>query len=167
MTLFFQYMQQNPAVFQAVVFLLGLIIGSFLNVVIYRYPVMLKHQWHQMSVDYLEESGFKLKNPNSVGPMEEKLQKESAIKESEVDSEPFNFAVPASSCPNCNHKIRIWENIPIISYLLLRGKCSHCKAHISLRYPLVELLTGLAFYTVATFSVPGIVSIFLARLYLG
>ncbi|GAA3910030.1 A24 family peptidase [Litoribacillus peritrichatus] len=99
--------------------ILGLLVGSFLNVVIYRVPVMLKRQWKEECHDFLE------------------LDKE------KLEQESFNLVTPASTCPKCQHKIRPWENIPVISYLFLRGKCSNCKAHISLRYPSIEALTGL------------------------
>ena len=102
--------------------ILGLLVGSFLNVVIYRTPVMMKRQWRAECHDFLEIEDTK---PESK------------------TSEEFNLVVPASTCPKCQHKIRAWENIPVISYLFLRGKCSNCKTPISLRYPAIELLTGL------------------------
>jgi leader peptidase (prepilin peptidase)/N-methyltransferase len=95
--------------------LLSLMVGSFLNVVIYRLPVMMEREWQAMS----------------------------ASEETAEDAAPFNLAVPASRCPHCGHLIRWYENIPLLSYLALRGKCSRCGAHISLRYPAIELLTGL------------------------
>ncbi len=94
----------------------GLFIGSFLNVVIYRLPVMMQRSWRQQCQELLEQ---------------------------DVDPQPrFNLAVPASSCPKCGHPISAMENIPVVSYLLQRGRCSHCHAPISVRYPLVELLTA-------------------------
>jgi leader peptidase (prepilin peptidase)/N-methyltransferase len=100
-------------------------VGSFLNVVIYRLPVMMERDWKTQCRELLSEC--KCPEPNN-----------SAEKQ-----EPFNLMVPASRCPHCNHKIKPWENIPIISYLFLRGKCAGCKAPISLRYPIIELITGL------------------------
>jgi leader peptidase (prepilin peptidase)/N-methyltransferase len=106
--------------FDATVFgVLGLLIGSFLNVVIYRLPLMLEAQW---KAECAELSG----------------------KESPA-AEKFNLMVPHSRCPKCNHQIRWYENIPVLSYLFLRGKCSVCATPISLRYPLVELTTGALF----------------------
>ena len=107
--------------FDATVFaLLGLLIGSFLNVVIYRLPVMLEAQWQ---AECAELGG-----------------KEAAA------ADRFNLMVPRSRCQKCGHQIRWYENIPIVSYLFLGGKCSACKAPINLRYPLVELVTGALFF---------------------
>ncbi|MEN9539120.1 MAG: hypothetical protein RLZZ126_1355 [Pseudomonadota bacterium] len=98
---------------------LGLVIGSFLNVVIFRLPKMMDRQWKQ---ECAELSG---------APMTE---------------EPvFNLMVPRSRCPHCNHQIRWYENVPVLSYAVLGGKCSSCKTPISLRYPSVELATGVFF----------------------
>ena len=99
---------------------LGLLIGSFLNVVIYRLPLMLEAQW---KAECAEHSGLEL-------PVAEK----------------FNLSVPRSRCQQCGHQIRWFENIPVVSYLFLRGKCSSCSTAISLRYPLVELTTGALFF---------------------
>jgi len=95
----------------------GLIIGSFLNVVIHRLPKMMEQEWREQSLEFLGQ---------------EPTKPEARI----------TLATPNSTCPHCGHAIRPWENIPVLSYLFLRGKCSNCKAGISLRYPLVELLTG-------------------------
>lgn len=96
----------------------GMIVGSFLNVVIYRLPVMMQRAWQQEASEILKQT------PPEPG-------------------EPFNLVVPNSRCPACGHAIRAWENIPVISYLFLRGKCSACGVHISARYPIVELTTGI------------------------
>lgn len=98
----------------------GLLVGSFLNVVIYRLPRMLERQW---LAEYAEITG-------NAAPAEEA---------------PFNLLVPRSHCTKCGHQIRWYENIPIASWLALRGRCSGCAAPISARYPLVELATGLLF----------------------
>ena len=116
-------LEQSPAFLIGTVFVLGLMIGSFLNVVIYRLPVMMERDWQAQCREYLDKP-----------PAEET---------------PFNLAQPASRCPHCDHKIRFYENIPLLSYLLLRGKCSSCQAVISIRYPLVELLTGILSAAVA------------------
>jgi len=100
--------------------ILGLLVGSFLNVVIYRVPEMLKRQWKSECTTYLE---LESEAPSST--------------------EPFNLVKPDSTCPKCGHKIKPWENIPVISWLFLRGKCSNCKTSISFRYPAIELLTGI------------------------
>ncbi len=118
--------QQSPLFFAVVCTLLGLFVGSFLNVVIYRLPKMMEIDWRKQCNDFLE------------------------IKDtSEPSSSPLTLSRPGSSCPHCGHKIRAWENIPIISWLLLRGRCSECKQPISLRYPVVELATGLLSLAVA------------------
>jgi leader peptidase (prepilin peptidase) / N-methyltransferase len=101
--------------------LLGLLIGSFLNVVIHRLPKMLEAQW--------AAECQQLQHPDH--PPEE--------------TAPFNLMTPRSRCPHCGHMIRWYENIPILSYAVLGGKCSQCKSRISLRYPSVELLTGLLY----------------------
>ena len=104
---------------------LGLLVGSFLNVVIYRLPKMMECDWRQQCIEFLGADNIK----------------DDAIKSSPVNK--FNLVTPNSTCPSCGHKIKPWENIPLISYAFLRGKCSACKAHISLRYPIVELATGI------------------------
>lgn len=107
--------------FDAALFgLMGLLIGSFLNVVIYRFPIMLQAQWR---AECDELSG----------------KKASA-------AQAFNLMVPRSRCQKCHHQIRWYENIPVLSYAFLRGKCSACRAGISLRYPLVELAVGGLFF---------------------
>lgn len=98
---------------------LGLLVGSFLNVVIYRVPEMLKRQWKSECTIFLE------------------------LEQSEQPKETFNLVKPNSTCPKCGHKIKPWENIPILSWLFLRGKCSQCQTKISVRYPAIELLTGI------------------------
>lgn len=100
--------------------LLGLLVGSFLNVIIYRLPKMMEAEWRQQCAELLDNGDA-----------------------ASVENAPqFNLAFPSSHCPVCNHSIRAWENIPVISYLFLRGKCSACKTPISLRYPIIELVTG-------------------------
>lgn len=102
---------------------LGLLIGSFLNVVIYRLPKMLERQW---AADCAALDGSTPEAP-------------------EAPAEAFNLMVPHSRCQQCGHAIRWYENVPVLSYLLLRGRCSSCKTRISPRYPIVELVTGLLF----------------------
>ena len=97
--------------------LLGLCIGSFLNVVVHRLPLMLERQWRAESAELL---GI----------------------ESKDDGASLSLSRPRSRCPHCGHQIRWFENIPLVSWLVLRARCSSCKAPISARYPLVELLTG-------------------------
>jgi leader peptidase (prepilin peptidase) / N-methyltransferase len=99
--------------------LFGLLIGSFLNVVIYRLPKMMERQW---AGECAQMSGTNMPR-----------------------AEPFNLLVPRSRCQQCGHQIRWHENIPVLSYLFLRGKCSACGTPISLRYPAVEVMTGALF----------------------
>nr|SPS04835.1 Type 4 prepilin-like proteins leader peptide-processing enzyme [Includes: Leader peptidase; N-methyltransferase] [Candidatus Nitrotoga fabula] len=110
-------LQTFPILFIALCGITGLLAGSFLNVVIHRLPKMLEQEW---LVQHHEYSGKKTDYLS-----------------------PYNLLVPPSSCPHCNHKIRALENIPVISYLFLRGKCKHCGTPISTRYPAVEMLSGL------------------------
>lgn len=113
---FLEFLQKEPALFAGLVFLFSLMIGSFLNVVIHRLPRMMEAEWRIQCA---------------------------ALKGEELQEPPiFNLWAPRSACPHCNHQIRPWENIPVLSWLWLRGKCSACKAHISARYPVVELLTA-------------------------
>jgi leader peptidase (prepilin peptidase)/N-methyltransferase len=116
-------MQQLMWIDAALGGILGLILGSFLNVVIHRMPKMLERQWAQ---EYADLQG---KEPSST----------------DEDAGTYNLLRPVSSCPKCSHKIRWFENIPVVSYLFLRGRCSGCGTPISLRYPLVELATGALF----------------------
>lgn len=113
----------SPVVDAALFGVLGLLVGSFLNVVIYRLPKMLEAEWAD---NCAQLSGTEL-----------------------PERAPFNLARPRSRCQHCQHVIRWFENIPVLSYLALRGRCSRCRTPISLRYPLVELATGLAFATLA------------------
>lgn len=106
--------------------LFGLLIGSFLNVVIYRLPKMMERQWAAEAAAFQAEQA----GGNTEPPQQE----------------PFNLMVPRSRCPSCGHLVAWYENIPVVSYLFLHGKCSECSTRISPRYPLVELLTGGLFF---------------------
>jgi len=123
----------NPFSFYLVVALFSLIVGSFLNVVIYRFPKMMEQGWYQECREFLADE---LKAP--------KKDK----KTNEVAAE-LTLSKPSSSCPNCQHQIRFYENIPIISWLFLGGKCSQCKSKISKRYPMIELVTAMLSVAVA------------------
>lgn len=113
-----EFLAGNTLAFVFCALIIGLLVGSFLNVVIHRLPKMMLRDWRNQAHEVLE------------------LPAEPA-------GEPYNLLLPHSSCPHCQHEIRPWENIPVISYLFLRGKCSGCRAKISLRYPLVELSCGI------------------------
>ena len=110
-------LQANSTIFITVSVILGLMVGSFLNVVIYRLPKMMEQEWHN---NCLELQGKEI-----------------------PEQKKFTLAKPRSACPHCGHQIHAMENIPILSYLALKGKCSACKAPIAVRYPLIEALTGI------------------------
>ena len=129
-----QALQQVPALFYTAVVVFSLLVGSFLNVVIHRLPVMLKRSWKQDCLEFLSE-----KFPEAVNQQQAK---------DKIDS-PYNLVVPRSACPSCGHKITSLENIPIISYLFLRGRCRECGTPISFRYPLVEFLSAALVVSVA------------------
>jgi leader peptidase (prepilin peptidase)/N-methyltransferase len=112
----------------------GLLIGSFLNVVIYRLPKIMDRQWDRECADWSAE-----KNVASSGPVP-------SPREGPESPEAFNLFVPHSRCSACGHVIRWYENIPLLSYIVLRGKCAACQAPYGLRYPLVELTCGLLFF---------------------
>jgi leader peptidase (prepilin peptidase)/N-methyltransferase len=117
-------LSESPALFIGVCFVLGLLIGSFLNVVIYRVPKMLERDWKTQC-------------------------EELAGGEPPKDQPTFNLVTPRSACPSCNTQITAAQNVPVVSWLWLRGKCAKCGVKISARYPIVELLTGIAFALVA------------------
>lgn len=108
----------SPLAFVLCTLIIGLLVGSFLNVVVYRLPKMMIRDWKTQSREMLDLPA-------------------------EPPTENFNLILPHSRCPHCSHLIRAWENIPVVSYLFLGGKCFQCKAPISKRYPLVELACGL------------------------
>lgn len=121
----------------ALVGVLGLLIGSFLNVVIYRLPKMMERQWDAEVTAYAAEQTARQAPGSEAERAVERQQPPTA--------EPFNLMVPRSRCQACGHMVRWYENIPVLSYLFLRGKCSSCGVHISVRYPLVELGTAALF----------------------
>lgn len=125
-----ELLQLNLTVALITFTILGLCVGSFLNVVIHRIPLMMQYEWRQ------ECSQFLAQQPDMP-------QNQAATITSIVAKDiPITLSKPASHCPRCTHKIQWYENIPVISWLLLRGRCSHCKTSIGLRYPSVELLTA-------------------------
>lgn len=106
----------NTLAFVLCALVLGLLVGSFLNVVIHRLPIMMQRDWRAQAREFLDLSA----EPATT----------------------FNLVLPNSHCPHCDYEIRAWENIPVVSWLALRGRCSSCGAPISKRYPLIELLCG-------------------------
>ena len=125
-------MSGSLAVDAVLVGVLGMLIGSFLNVVIHRLPRMMERQWAAECRQYGQDAG---------------LLSTAAL--TEADNEPLSLSKPRSRCPSCGHAIRWYENIPVLSYLALRGRCAGCGTRISPRYPLVELATGALFYACA------------------
>ena len=113
----FEFLASNTLAFVLCALVLGLLVGSFINVVIHRLPIMMQRDWRAQAREFLE------------------LPAEPAAR--------FNLILPHSRCPHCGHQIRPWENVPLVSWLVLRGKCAACRAPISKRYPAVELLCGL------------------------
>jgi len=116
----FHDLAQFPVFFLTSLAILGLLIGSFLNVVILRLPPRMEWAWKQEARDFLD------------------------LQESQ-ESKPLGLVVEGSRCPHCSHALSWWENLPVVSYLLLRGKCRSCKTRISPQYPLVEALTSVLF----------------------
>jgi leader peptidase (prepilin peptidase)/N-methyltransferase len=114
-----RFLADNSNVFLVIIAVISLFIGSFLNVLIYRLPLIIEYNWHEECRMYL-----RLK-PHA-------------------ENEKLNLCLPMSHCPRCKNPIRPWHNIPLVSYLWLHGKCAHCKGHISIRYPLVEAFTCIA-----------------------
>jgi leader peptidase (prepilin peptidase)/N-methyltransferase len=133
-------LQNSPFYLLACCFLFGLIIGSFLNVVVYRLPIMMERDFKEQALWYLNN----LKNKSNLSEKSNdtfyKGNNEKAADEQEEKT--FNLIIPNSTCPHCSHEIKPIENIPVISFLFLRGKCSACKIPISFRYPIIELFTA-------------------------
>ena len=119
---FADFFAANPIALVAITFAFGLVVGSFLNVVIYRLPVMMESEWTQQCAELLE-----VDIPDDKQPQHDR----------------FNLAIPNSHCPKCKHEISALENIPVFSWLIQGGKCKHCQAPISSRYPIIETITAL------------------------
>jgi len=115
------FLQTHPAFFIFSMTMLGMCVGSFLNVVIYRLPKMMQQDWHEQCCELLDIKIGDVTEPQRI-----------------------NLVFPGSSCTACEHKITALENIPVISYLFLKGRCSSCNVKISLQYPIIEMFTGLA-----------------------
>jgi len=126
----FHILSEPPWLLVASAFLLSLLVGSFLNVVIHRLPVMLDRQWREQAQEMLAE-------PDAAVPKRESDRGTSAA------PAKYNLVTPRSACPHCGAPIRAHQNIPVLSYLLLGGKCANCRKRISPRYPVVELCTAL------------------------
>ena len=127
MSLIIELFNISPTFYLTTIFILGLLVGSFLNVLILRMPVMMENDWKEQCCELLQ------------------------IENKENKTEAFNLISPRSHCPKCKHKITAIENIPILSYLFLKGQCKECKNRISLRYPIIELISAVAAVIVAYF----------------
>lgn len=145
MSEFISILSQNLWLFSIISFVFAAVIGSFINVVIHRFPVMLKREWQQECNQYLNEYHQEL-----IAPISKQLN-------NPIDDYPekYNLVVPASACPKCKTNIKPWHNLPIIGWLMLKGKCAACGTSISPRYPIIELLTGLAVALLAYYFGPG------------
>jgi leader peptidase (prepilin peptidase) / N-methyltransferase len=121
----FDTLSTPPALFSFAVGSIGLMVGSFLNVVIYRLPVMMQQSWRKECKDFL------------------------GLSDEPLPEEAFNLVLPLSRCPACKSPIKPYQNIPVISYVFLKGKCANCSNPISLRYPLIEAFTALTSFIVA------------------
>lgn len=122
------WLAENPVWFYGVLGILGLLVGSFLNVVILRLPRILEQRWHRECTEFLTAGA--------------EGQAAAATAAAEESAPAFSLAYPPSHCPHCKHPIRPWHNIPVFAWLWLRGHCPDCGAGISPRYPIVEALTG-------------------------
>lgn len=122
-----ELLTNHPYFYLSTIFVLGLLIGSFLNVVILRLPVMMERDWKQQCCELLDLDDAKFNK----------------------DQANINLVTPRSHCPKCKHQISAFQNIPVISYLFLKGKCNNCKNKISIRYPLIEIVSGISVVIVA------------------
>jgi leader peptidase (prepilin peptidase)/N-methyltransferase len=138
-----EFLSYSPAFFVGSCLVFGLLIGSFLNVVIYRVPIMLERQWREQCME-LAGTGAA-----STAPATDSQQSGADLPPAVKAPEPFNLVVPRSTCPSCKAPITAIQNIPVLSYLFLRGRCARCSARISARYPAVEALTGILSAAVA------------------
>ncbi len=137
----------DPLVFPWVALAFGLCVGSFLNVVIHRLPKMMEREWHDQCEELNAGEGTGEPYGSPVPPPQPQTAKtERIVRAASEPAKPprYNLIVPRSGCPKCGHKITALENIPLVSYAVLRGKCSECGTRISLRYPLVEAAAGVA-----------------------
>ncbi len=128
MTDLFNLLQSSPFAFTTSAVIVGLMVGSFLNVVIFRLPRMMQRDWNEQAAMLLEDA--------NLTDCATQLRNTSGI------PQRYNLIVPRSACPKCGHRIRAIENVPVISYLVLRGKCSQCANPISARYPVIEAISG-------------------------
>ncbi|MDR9768595.1 A24 family peptidase [Shewanella baltica] len=140
MSEFISLLGLHPYLFIALSFIFAATIGSFLNVVIHRFPVMMKREWQQECNQYLQEYHEDIVKKIGI----DQLNKP-------IDAFPvkYNLVVPGSACTKCKTSIKPWHNLPVLGWLMLKGKCAACHAPISARYPIIEFITGLLIATLA------------------
>jgi len=142
-------LQQQPVIYLALVGLIGLFVGSFLNVVIHRLPIMMELEWRRGWQQFASDSeGLSADATPDTGQQSEQAASgkgdTNAAGSSTASLETtFNLAVPRSRCPSCGNLIQAWQNIPVLSYMWLGGKCASCDNKISIRYPVVEVFTAI------------------------
>lgn len=140
MSEFISLLGQYPYLFIALSFIFAATIGSFLNVVIHRFPVMMKREWQQECNQYLQEYHEEIVNKIGIDQLNKPI---------DAFPEKYNLVVPGSACPKCKTSIKPWHNLPLLSWLMLKGKCAACHVPICARYPIIEFITGLLIATLA------------------
>jgi leader peptidase (prepilin peptidase)/N-methyltransferase len=159
----FEYFATVPALLMGSVFLVSLLVGSFLNVVIHRLPIMLDRQWREQARETLTEDAAPADstdlgaetltaglNPTAIAEVASPEPPSPPADRAQPSPDaPYNLVVPRSACPHCGALIKAHQNIPVLSYLILGGKCANCRARISPRYPIVELATAVLSMAVA------------------
>ena len=144
--LFMYALTTNSILWVGLIFVLGLLVGSFLNVVIHRVPIMLERDWRTQARQILEDSAEAA--DGKAGPTHRSAHQSAHRPATPADTAPpspdvYNLAVPRSACPGCGALITAWQNIPVVSYLVLKGRCANCGVKIPPRYPVVEFATAL------------------------
>jgi leader peptidase (prepilin peptidase)/N-methyltransferase len=131
-----QLLESNTLFFLSFVAVFSLTVGSFLNVVIHRLPIMMQSTWREQCTEFLAEENNTVSESAATTATKEKNEK-------------YNLLVPRSACPKCGHQITALENIPVVSYMWLKGRCANCQTAISKRYPIIELMTAILSVLVA------------------
>ncbi|MCS6162210.1 prepilin peptidase [Shewanella baltica] len=140
MSEFISLLGLHPYLFIALSFIFAATIGSFLNVVTHRFPVMMKREWQQECNQYLQEYHEDIVKKIGIDQFNKPI---------DDFPEKYNLVVPGSACPKCKTSIKPWHNFPLLGWLMLKGKCAACHAPISARYPIIEFVTGLLIATLA------------------